>query len=89
MTFNSDIEDKEKRLSYFGPNIEAEGTLAAEILANSIGNEGKVVIFSGNTNSINNTIRRDAALSKLAKYSDIKIASEISDVETNIDVYKN
>lgn len=88
MTFNSDIEDKEKRLSYFGPNIEAEGTLAAEILANSIGNEGKVVIFSGNTNSINNTIRRDAALSKLAKYSDIKIASEISDVETNIDVYK-
>ncbi|TAH65560.1 MAG: chemotaxis protein, partial [Anaerolineaceae bacterium] len=88
MIFNCDIEDKESRLSYFGPNIHAEGTLAAEILAGSIEKEGEVIIFSGNTSSPINTIRRDAAVAKLTKYSDIKIASEINDIEANVDVYK-
>jgi methyl-accepting chemotaxis protein/ribose transport system substrate-binding protein len=88
MTFNCDITDTSKRLSYFGPNIQAEGTLAAEILAKSIDEAGDVVIFKGNSTSAVNATRRDAAVAKLAKYSDIKIVSEIDDVENSSQVYK-
>lgn len=88
MTYNGDFTDTSKRLSYFGPNIQAEGALAAEILARSIEEEGKVVIFRGNTNSSINGLRRDAAAAKLARYPDIKIASQIDDIEDNSQVYK-
>ncbi len=88
MTYNGDFADTSKRLSYFGPNIQAEGTLAAEILARSIEEEGKIIIFRGNTSSSINAMRRDAAAAKLAKYSDIKIASEIDDIEDSSQVYK-
>ena len=88
MTFNCDFTDTSKRLSYFGPNIQAEGSLAAEILAKSIDGEGKIVIFRGNTTSSINVTRRDAAVAKLAKYSDIKIASEIDELEDASQVYK-
>ncbi|MDF2906278.1 MAG: hypothetical protein K0R34_1599 [Herbinix sp.] len=88
MTFNCDFADTTKRLSYFGPNITAEGVLAAEILAKSIDGEGKIVIFRGSTTSSVNITRRDAAVAKLAKYSDIKIASEIDDMEDASQIYK-
>jgi methyl-accepting chemotaxis protein/ribose transport system substrate-binding protein len=87
MTFNCDFTDSAKRLSYFGPDIKAEGTLAAEILAKSIEETGEVVIFKGNTSSSINITRRDAAVAKLARYSDIKIVSEIDDVESTSQVY--
>ncbi len=87
MTFNYDFADISKRLSYFGPNIKAEGTLAGEILAKSIDETGEVIIFRGSTNSSINSIRRDAAAAKLSKYSEIKIASEIDDVESSSQVY--
>jgi methyl-accepting chemotaxis protein/ribose transport system substrate-binding protein len=88
MTFNCDFADMSKRLSYFGPNIKAEGTLAAEILARSIDEEGNVVIFKGNSASSLNAMRRDSAVAKLAKYSNIKIVSEIDDMENVTQVYK-
>lgn len=88
MTFNGDFTDTTKRLSYFGPNIPAEGTLAAEILAKSIDETGDVVIFKGNSASSINITRRDAAVAKLSKYSGIKIVSEIDDVENASQVYK-
>ncbi len=88
MTFNCDFTDTSSRLSYFGPNIQAEGVLAAEILAKSIEEEGKIVIFRGSTTSSNNVTRRDAAVAKLARYSDIKIASEIDEMEDASQIYK-
>lgn len=87
MTFNCDFTDPSKRLSYFGPNIRAEGTLAAEILAKSIDENGEIVIVKGDSKSSINCIRRDAVVAKLAKYSDIKIVSEISDVENPTQIY--
>ncbi|MDF2908313.1 MAG: hypothetical protein K0R34_3634 [Herbinix sp.] len=88
MTFNCDFADTSNRLSYFGPNIQAEGTLAAEILAKSIEGEGKIVVFRGSTTSSVNITRRDAAIAKLAKYSDIKISSEIDELEDASLIYK-
>ena len=88
MTYNCDIVDTSKRLSYFGPNTKGEGILAAEILAKSIDEEGTVIIFKGNTNSSINSTRRDAAFAKLSKYSNIKIALEIDDIENVMQVYK-
>lgn len=88
MTFNTDFADPTKRLSYFGPDIRSEGILAAEILAKTIDKTGKIIVFRGNTSSAKNEVRRDAAVAKLAKYSDIKIASEIDDMEDTTQVYK-
>jgi methyl-accepting chemotaxis protein/ribose transport system substrate-binding protein len=88
MAFNCDFADTSNRLSYFGPNIQAEGTLAAEILAKSIEGEGKIVVFRGSTTSSVNVTRRDAAVAKLAKYSDIKISSEIDELEDASLIYK-
>ncbi|MGF7142343.1 methyl-accepting chemotaxis protein/ribose transport system substrate-binding protein [Anaerotaenia torta] len=88
MTFNSDFEDTSKRLSYFGPNLQAEGTLAAEILARNMEEEGKVIIFRGNSSSPINAIRRDAVSAKLAKYPDIMITSQIDDIEEPSQLYK-
>jgi len=88
MTFHTDFEDTAKRVSYFGPDIQAEGALAAELLAKSIDQEGKIVIFRGKTSSATNVTRRDAAVAKLAKYSGIKIASEIDEIEDTSSVYK-
>lgn len=88
MSFNSDFASGTKRLSYFGPNIREEGSLAAEILARSINAEGDVIIFKGDTNSTIHNVRRDAAIAKLAKFKDIKIVSEIEDTTNNLQVYK-
>ncbi len=88
MTFNSDFTDTQRRLSYFGPNIKAEGALAAEILAKSIDGKGEIIIFKGSSTSTLNTTRRDAAVAKLDKYSDIKIVSEVADMENPSQIYK-
>lgn len=88
MTFNSDFADTGKRLSYFGPNIVAEGKLAAEILAQSIDESGDVVIFAGSSKSSINVIRKDAAVAKLLKYSDIRLTSVVDDIEGSGQVYK-
>lgn len=87
MTFNYDFIDTDKRLSYFGPDIQAEGTLAAEILARSIDDKGGIVIFKGNQKSSINVTRSDAAMAKLSKYPDIRIVSQIDDMETSTQVY--
>lgn len=88
ISFNCDIADASKRLSYFGPNVHAEGVLAGEILAKSIGEQGEIIIFKGNTSSSIHNTRRDAAVAALSKFKNIKIVSEIDDIENNGQVYK-
>lgn len=88
MSFHTDFTDTSKRMSYFGPNVQAEGTLAGEILANSISENGKVIIFQGNTKSTVNRLRRDAAVAALARFKNIRIVSEVEDIENNNQVYK-
>lgn len=88
MTFNCDLADETKRLSYFGPNVSAEGTLAGEILARSIDEKGEIVVFSGNSKSLIHEKRREAAKTALYRYDDIKVVGTVDNIENNIDVYK-
>jgi ABC-type sugar transport system substrate-binding protein len=88
MAYNCDITDDSKRLSYFGPDVRAEGALAGEILARSINEEGEVVIFKGDSTSSINSIRRDAAVASLSKFRNIKIVSEVDDMVNSGQVYK-
>jgi len=88
MSFNCDLADPTKRLSYFGPNVQSEGTLAGEILAKGIDEEGEVIIFKGNTSSSINNTRRDAAVAALNRFMRVKIVAEIDDVTNNTQVYK-
>ncbi len=88
MSFNCDFAGSTKRLSYFGPDVRAEGSLAGEILARSINDEGEVIIFKGEASSSINTIRRDAAVATLSKNKNIKIVAEVDDMINNGQVYK-
>lgn len=88
MAYNCDITDESKRLSYFGPDVRAEGALAGEILARSINEEGEVVIFKGDSTSSINSIRRDAAVASLSKFRNLKIVSEVDDMVNSGQVYK-
>ncbi|MDD3173461.1 MAG: substrate-binding domain-containing protein [Herbinix sp.] len=88
MAFNCDFTTGTKRLSYFGPDVNAAGKLAGELLARGINEEGEVVIFKGETASSINNIRRDAAVAALRKYKNIKIVTEVDDMVNSLQVYK-
>jgi methyl-accepting chemotaxis protein/ribose transport system substrate-binding protein len=88
MTFNCDLTNDTKRLSYFGPNVAAEGSLAGEILARSIDEKGEIVIFNGSDKSSIHETRREAVKTSLYRYDEIKIVGTIDNMENNIDVYK-
>jgi methyl-accepting chemotaxis protein/ribose transport system substrate-binding protein len=87
MSFNCDLPEGIRRLSYFGPDVKAAGTTAGDLLAKGIDYEGEVAIFKGFENTLINIIRRDAAVEVIAKHKRIKIVSEIIDVINNDLVY--
>lgn len=88
MAFNCDFSEGTNRLSYFGPDVRAAGTLAGELLAKGIEETGEVIIFKGDTKSAINNIRRDAAVAALSKFKNIKIVSEVDDIISTSQVYK-
>ncbi len=88
IAYNCDFTNDTPRLSYLGPNVDAEGAIAAEILARSIDGEGEIVVFKGDSNSSINIARKDSALSVLSKFKDIKIVAQVDDMEGSTPVYK-
>ncbi len=83
MSYNCDFAEGIKRLSYFGPDIKKVGSLAGEMLARGIDEEGRVIIFKGDTTSSINQIRSEHAKKALSKFKDISIVAEVSDVTIN------
>lgn len=83
MSYNCDFAEGIKRLSYFGPDIKKVGSLAGEMLARGIDEEGRVIIFKGDTTSSINQIRSEYAKKALSKFKDISIVAEVSDVIIN------
>lgn len=88
IAFNCDFLEGTKRLTYFGPDVHAAGSLAAELLAKGIEETGEIVIFKGDTKSSINNNRRDAAVAALSKFKEIKIASEVDDMVNSSQVSK-
>lgn len=89
MAFNCDFSEGTKRLSYFGPNVNAAALLAGELLAHSMDEEGEVAIIRYGLDTSVNRIRRDAIESIIKKKKKMKLVAEI---ECNVNddvVYKN
>ncbi|MHB8131594.1 MAG: substrate-binding domain-containing protein [Mobilitalea sp.] len=83
MAFNCDFAEGTKRLSYFGPDIHAAGTMAGELLAAGMEEEGEVAIFKGDTTTSINKVRRDTVVSVLQKHKKIKIVAEVTEAINN------
>jgi methyl-accepting chemotaxis protein/ABC-type sugar transport system substrate-binding protein len=88
MAYNCDLENGIKRLSYFGPDISYTGKLAGDIMARGIEEEGRLIIFRGDTKSSIHTIRRDSLMKALSRYKEIHIASEVDDLTSSTQVNK-
>ena len=88
MAFNCDFTQGTKRLSYFGPDVYASGTMAGELLAKGIEEEGEVAIFRGDMLTSINKIRRDCATDVFKKFKKIKVVAEVDEVIDNNLVYR-
>lgn len=91
MSFNCDFgeEFNIKRLSYFGPDIPAQGRLAGDVISKALDNEGEIAIIRGPLETSINKVRRDAIFEVIAKKKKMKIATEIEAETDNTRVYKN
>lgn len=89
MAFNCDFSEGIERIAYFGPNIQASGRLAGDVIAKALDGEGEIAIIRGPLETSINRVRRDAIYSAVQKKKKLKIASEIEAETDNTRVYKN
>lgn len=89
MAFNCDFNEDIDRLSYFGPDIPAQGKLAGEVIAKALDNEGDIAIIRGPLETSINKVRRDAIYDVISKKKKMRIAAEIEAETDNTRVYKN
>lgn len=81
MAFNCDFPEGVDRLSYFGPNVQAAGVMAAELVTKALDGEGAFAIITGPLDTSINKLRRDAIMEVLRKKKKIKLTAEyIADV---------
>lgn len=89
MAFNCDFNEGVDRISYFGPDIPAQGRLAGDVIAKALDNEGEIAIIRGPLDTSINRVRRDAIYEVITKKKKMKIAAEIEAETDNNRVYKN
>ncbi|NLO10065.1 MAG: substrate-binding domain-containing protein [Clostridiales bacterium] len=89
MSFNCDYNEGVDRISYFGPDIPAQGRLAGEVISKALDNEGEIAIIRGPLETSINRVRRDAIYDVIIKKKKMKIAAEIEAEADNTRVYKN
>lgn len=85
IAYNCDLPEGVKRLSYFGPNVQAAGTLAGELVAKALDGEGEFAIITGPLDTSINKLRRDSIMEFLRKKKKIKLVAEyIADVTDEV-----
>lgn len=89
MSFNCDFNEGTERLSYFGPDINASGVLAGEILIKALDGEGEVAIIRGNLDNSINKVRRDTIVETVRKKKKMKVVADIEAEVSDDLVYKN
>ena len=89
MSFNCDFNEGIERISYFGPDIPAQGRLAGDVVSKALDNEGEIAIIRGPLDTSINRVRRDAIYEVISKKKKMKIAAEIEAEADNTRVYKN
>lgn len=89
MAFNCDFSQGSKRLSYFGPDIQAAGHMAGELIAKALDDEGEFAIIRGTLSTSINKIRRDAIIEATRKKKKLKVATEIEAEINDSTVYKS
>lgn len=76
MLYNCDYPEKTKRVSYFGPDVNSSGTLAARLMVKALDSKGDVLILTGGLDAFVHRTRRDTILAELKKNRGIKIFGE-------------
>ncbi len=89
IAFNCDFKEGTKRLSYFGPDITASGTMAGELIAKASDGEGEYAIIRGSLTTSINQVRRDAVTELLSKKKKIKLVAELEAELSDDVVYKS
>jgi LacI family transcriptional regulator len=89
VTLNLDLE-KDQRMMYVGPDYRKSGALAAEILANYIGQKGKIGIISSNLHYESVDKRLEGFEQKISTYTDIEIIGPyyVEQIEDNYSIAK-
>lgn len=87
IAYNCDFAKGTKRLSYFGPDVQAAGILAGELISKGLGEEGKIALFRGDTTASINKIRYKCVNSVLSKHKKIKLAAQIDNIISSELVY--
>lgn len=76
MAFNCDFREGTDRLSYFGPDVQAAGRMAGELVAKATNGEGDYAIITGDLNTTINKVRRDAVIDVLRSKKKIRLVTE-------------
>lgn len=88
MTFNCDLSVPSKRISYFGPDINEAGILAADFMIKALNGVGNVAIIRYGLNVIINRVRTERIKEVIAKKKKISMVGEIEVKDNNEDVYQ-
>jgi methyl-accepting chemotaxis protein/ribose transport system substrate-binding protein len=88
MLYNCDFPVESKRVAYFGPDVNASGTLAARLMVKEIGGKGDIVILTGGLDAFVHRTRRDTILAELKKSKGIKIYSEAQCADSADESYR-
>lgn len=87
MTFNSDFNNKDGRISYFGPDLYTSSMVAAEVMVEALNGEGSIAVVRGSLDIDVYRVRRNAISETLQKKK-MKINTDIEVPNDEILIYK-
>lgn len=86
-TFNSDTEKESTRVAFVGQDLYAAGGVAAENLAELMGDKGKVGIITGYYNVNAHELRRQGIEDELKNHADIEVVGSVENHDSGDEAY--
>lgn len=86
-TFNSDTEKESTRVAFVGQDLYAAGGVAAQKLAELMGDSGKVGIITGYYNVNAHELRRQGIEDELSGHSDIEVVGSVENHDSGDEAY--
>jgi methyl-accepting chemotaxis protein/ABC-type sugar transport system substrate-binding protein len=75
MIYHFDLQKESKRVAYCGPDFNAIGAIAANLMAKALNGKGDIALFFGNDTIVEKT-GREVTLSEIRKYKGIKVVAD-------------
>lgn len=86
-TFNSDTAKESTRVAFVGQDLYAAGGVAAQKLAELMGDEGKVGIITGYYNVSAHELRRQGIEDELANHANIEVVGSVENHDSGDEAY--